>query len=98
MQVDRLYSVLTNTPYKLVVAKYLINNMVHSLAGFIYVSGFMSTLIAFERCLCVVTPLKAKNVVSTKTSAVVIALSHVIILGGHYVIATRWTVVCMFDP
>ena len=89
---------LSNTPYKLVAAKYLINNMFHWLAGFVYVSGFMSTLIAFERCLCVVTPLKAKRIISTKTSAVVIAIGHIIILAGTYIIATRWRVVCMFDP
>ena len=72
--------------------------MFHTLGGLIWVSGFMTTLIAFERCLCVVSPLKAKQIISTRTSAVVIAASHVIILAGNYVVVTRWRVVCMFDP
>jgi hypothetical protein len=46
---DSLWSALSGEPYKLVVMKANVNNMVHSLAGFIYISGFMSTLVAFER-------------------------------------------------
>ncbi|KAL8587680.1 hypothetical protein ACOMHN_020898 [Nucella lapillus] len=95
---DRLYAAVTRTPYKLVVTKASINNMIHSLAGFIYISGFMTTIIAFERCLCVVNPLKAQSIIQLKTTAVMIAVGHIVIFGGHFVIATRWHVVCMFDP
>ena len=95
---DKLYSELSNTPHKLVVAKYLINNMFHTLGGLIWVSGFVTTLIAFERCLCVVTPLKAKQVISTRTSAIIIVASLVAILSGNSIASTRWRVVCLFDP
>ena len=87
---ERLYSELTDTPYKLVVVKYLINNMFHTCVW------FHGNSHCFERCLCVVSPLKAKQIISTRTSAVVFAASHVIILAGNYVVVARWRVV--FDP
>lgn len=95
---DSLYSEVSGAPYRLVVMKHNVNNMVHAMAGFIYISGFLSTLVALERCLCILSPLKAQHYIRTKTTAVVIALGHVVIFAGHYVIATRWRVVCMFDP
>ena len=67
-------------------------------AGFPSVSGFLSTLVAFERCLCVVSPLKAKSVIQTKTTATIIAIGHVIIVIGSYVIVARYRVVCILDP
>ncbi|XP_070208110.1 proto-oncogene Mas-like [Littorina saxatilis] len=58
----------------------------------------MSTLIAFERCLCILWPLRAQRIIQTRTTAVIIFIGHVLIFAGHYLIATRWEVVCMFDP
>ena len=98
MKADRVYAAVSKTVYTGVVLKHTVNNMVHSLAGFVYVSGFLSTLIAFERCLCVCSPLKAQRFIRTATTAVVIAVGHVLILAGHGVIAARFKVVCMFDP
>ena len=95
---DSLYSEISGTPYKLVVMKFSANNMIHSLVAFAYISGFLSTLIAFERCLCVLIPLKAQHVMHTKTTALIIVTGHVVIYAAHYVVAMRWRVVCMFDP
>ena len=95
---DGLYSEIFGTPYKLVVMKFNVNNMIHSLVAFVYISGFLSTLIAFERCLCVLIPLKAQHVMHTKTTALIIVTGHVVIYAAHYVVAMRWRVVCMFDP
>jgi len=97
-KLDGLYSEIFGTPYKLVVMKLNINNMIHSLAAFVYISGFLSTLIAFERCLCVLIPLKAQHVMHTKTTALIIVTGHVLIYAAHYVVAMKMRVVCMFDP
>ena len=91
-------SVITNTPYIGVVAKYNYRNMIHTLARFIYVSGFMSTIITLQRCLCVVSPLKAQRIIQVQTTAAILATGHVTILGGHHVIATRWRIACVLDP
>ncbi|XP_076472599.1 uncharacterized protein LOC143302000 [Babylonia areolata] len=95
---DGLYSEISGAPYRFLVMKVCVNTMVHSLAGFIYVSGFLCTLIALERCLCVLSPLKAQSSIPTSAAAVIIGVGHVVIFAGHYIIATRWRVVCMFDP
>ena len=95
---DSLYSEISGTPYKLVVMKFSANNMIHSLVAFAYISGFLSTLIAFERCLCVLIPLKAQHVMHTKTTALIIVTGHVLIYAAHYVVAMKMRVVCMFDP
>ncbi|KAL8576737.1 hypothetical protein ACOMHN_066545 [Nucella lapillus] len=63
------------------------------LTGFVYVSGYMSTLIAMERCLCIISPLKAQGMMSLKTLAVMIAVGHVVIFGGVYFAASKWIVV-----
>ena len=97
-KLDGLYSEISGTPYKLVVMKVNINNMIHSLAAFVYISGFLSTLIAFERCLCVLIPLKAQHVMHTKTTALIVVTGHVLIYAAHYIVAMRWRVVCMFYP
>ena len=95
---DGLWALFSGSPPSLTVMKAFVNNMVHSLAGFIYISGFLSTLVALERCLCVVSPLKAQSIISTRTTAIVVGVGHVIIMAGHYVIATRFYVACVYDP
>ena len=96
---DMIYAAISRTVYKAVLIQYLTGNMIIYLpAGFISLPGFLSTLIAFERCLCVVSTLKAQNVIQIKTIAVVIATGHVAILAGTYFLVARFRFVCIFDP
>ncbi|KAK7486142.1 hypothetical protein BaRGS_00022608 [Batillaria attramentaria] len=89
---------ITGDYTKYPVYRVFINNYIIALAGFIYVSSFMSTVIACERWACVVSPIKAKTIISTKTMGVIIFCAHVIILGAHFIIAAKWRIVCLFDP
>ena len=99
IQAEETYANISKTTYTLIFLKYLIDNMIHIVpAVSIYASGFLSTLVAFERCLCVVSPLKAKSVIQTKTTAAIIAIGHVIIVIGSYVLVARYRVVCILDP
>lgn len=98
MKAEFIYATISETVYKGVARSFIVNNMIHSLAGFVYTSGFLSTLIALERGLCVVKPLKAQSMIKTKTTVVIIAIGHVLIMAGHYVIAARFSTVCTFDP
>ncbi|KAL8570086.1 hypothetical protein ACOMHN_033765 [Nucella lapillus] len=98
LKLDRLYATMTNSPYVLVVAKYVMNYMAQSLICSVYLSGFLNTLIALERCLCVVSPLKAQGMLKTKTMAGIIAVGSAVILGLFCIIISRWRVVCLFDP
>ena len=97
IKADKIYAAISKTVYKGVLLKFFIKNNT-TLVGFIYVSGFLSTLVAFERCLCVVSPLKAQSMIQTKTTAVIIAIGQVIILAGGYVVISKFIIVCIFDP
>ncbi|KAK7493508.1 hypothetical protein BaRGS_00015219, partial [Batillaria attramentaria] len=69
------------------------------LTGFTLVSMFLSAVIASERCLCVVSPFKAKQVLSTCTMAVFIVIVSAVLLGGMLAIAgPKHTIACVFDP
>nr|KAG5704437.1 hypothetical protein BaRGS_024292 [Batillaria attramentaria] len=69
------------------------------LTGFTWVSMFLSAVIASERCLCVVSPFKAKQVLSTYTMAVFIVIVSAVLLGGMLAIAgPKHTSACVFDP
>ncbi|KAL8582696.1 hypothetical protein ACOMHN_058073 [Nucella lapillus] len=98
IKLDRVYATITNTPYTMVVTKFSINNMIHTGIGFVYISQFMSTVIAIERCMCVVFPLKARNMLQTRTTAIIIALGHALIFGAFCVNASRWKVTCLYNP
>ena len=99
LNAELIYSLITKTTYGLVFVNDLFKNMVHVLpTACVYASGFLSTLVAFERCLCVFSPLKAKSVIQTKTTAAIIVIGHVIILIGSMVVVSRYAVVCVLDP
>ncbi|KAL8589835.1 hypothetical protein ACOMHN_020838 [Nucella lapillus] len=69
------------------------------LTGFTWVSMFLSAVIAAERCFCVVSPLRAQRMLSTRTLAVVITSISLLLLTGMLVIAgPKHTEVCVFDP
>ena len=97
IKADRIYAAISKTVYKGVLLKFFIKHNT-TLVGFIYVSGFLSTLVAFERCLCVVSPLKAQSMIPTKTTAAIIAIGHVIIFSGTYFILVKFSMICLFDP
>ena len=66
------------------------NRSGNCLYGFVYVSGFVTTLIACERWLCVSHPFTAKKFLKTKVAAVIVVAAAVIIVGGHYLITDKF--------
>ena len=99
MYAEKIYAEISNTVDTHDFFFYFIQNKIHYFpAGFTYVSGFLSTLIAFERCLCVVSPLKAQSVIQTKTTAVIIATGSAVIMAGAYFLTARYRVLCVFNP
>ena len=66
--------------------------------GFVTASQVVSSVIALERCLCVFRPLLAKGLVTTRTTAIFLLMSTVLIVGGYVVVVgLRYGVVCVFD-
>ncbi|PVD26182.1 hypothetical protein C0Q70_13851 [Pomacea canaliculata] len=54
---------------------------------FLWSSMFVSTTIACERCFCVVSPFKAQRYIKTSTTAVIITVATVVLVGGMCAIA-----------
>ena len=68
------------------------------LTGFTWVSMFLSVVIASERCLCVVSPLRAQRM-QTDTMGFWVTACCLVLLAGMLVIAgPKHTVACIFDP
>ena len=73
----------------------------HNLVGFYgisWVSQVISTIIASERCFCVVSPLRSQSVLSTRTMAVIIVVVFIVVLGLYFVVALRYRLVCVYEP
>ena len=66
------------------------NQFGNFLYGFVYVSGFVTTLIACERWLCVSHPFTAKKLLKTKAAAIIVITSATVIVGLYYVIADKY--------
>ena len=98
LNVDRLYLQFAHTPQLGLVFKFIVDHKLVGFRGLSWVSGFLSTLIACERCFCVVSPLRSKTVLRTGTTAVLIVLSSLLILAGFFLVCTRWSIACVFDP
>nr|KAG5707050.1 hypothetical protein BaRGS_019655 [Batillaria attramentaria] len=95
---DRLYSKLTGGPRFGHVAQFIFKN---KLVGFFHLnsaSWFITTLIASERCFCVVSPLTSKTVLKTRSTAAVLIVSFVVIVTGGFVAGLSWDVACVLDP
>ncbi|KAK7475780.1 hypothetical protein BaRGS_00033001 [Batillaria attramentaria] len=65
------------------------------LFGIRWFSEFLTTAIACERCLCVLSPLRSKTVLKTKTLLVVILVACPMVVGAYFVVGLRWSLECL---
>lgn len=97
--IDLVYALSTNALITSSTSvQFFIKNKLLFLNGFSWVTAFTMTIIACERCFCVVSPFHARHFLKTKTMAVLLFFSSGIIMGGYYVVAMKWSLVCIFDP
>ncbi|XP_076464569.1 galanin receptor 2a-like [Babylonia areolata] len=87
----------TKARYGIVYA-FLANHNVTGLLGFVYVSLVLSAIIASERCLCVLRPLKFQTLMRTRTMATVICVVYVLVVGLYFIVAFRMRIGCLHDP
>ena len=78
--------------------RFMANNNLLGFYGFTWVSQVLSAIIASERCLCVLSPLRFQTLLKTKTMAVVIAVVYVLVTGLYFLVAARYRIACVFDP
>ncbi|KAK7479626.1 hypothetical protein BaRGS_00029175 [Batillaria attramentaria] len=87
-----------DTPSVSPIIVYLSQVNFHGLFGLLWASHFMSAIIACERCYCVVSPLRAQNVMKTRTTAMIVAIVCPVITGGFFFCSTKWASRCIYDP
>ena len=95
---EQLYLRFTTKEIYGPMMRFMFNNNLVGFFGFSWVSQVLSAIIASERCLCVLSPLRSQTMLQTRTMAVIIAVVYVVVVGGYFVMATRYRVACVFKP
>ena len=95
---DRIYLEISGSSRRGHLVRFMLNNHIVGFYGFNWASGFMTMVIACERCFCVLSPLRSQHVLKTKTMLIIILVSFVVIVGGVFVIVLRWSITCVFNP
>ncbi|XP_076461724.1 uncharacterized protein LOC143294179 [Babylonia areolata] len=80
------------------IMTFLANNHFTGLLGFGYVSNVLSTIIASERCHCVLNPLSYHTLMRTRTMTLIVVITYVTVLGLYFVVTFRYRVGCLHDP
>ena len=96
--VDKLYQPFIGETGVGVVFQFIVDHRLMFLRGFNWESGFLSMLIACERCLCVFSPLRSQKIFKTRTTVIAIFVSTVVHHGFTYVGSSRWSIACVFNP
>ena len=77
---------------------YITNSWINMLYGLAYVSAFISTMIAFERYLCISHPFTAKRILKTRTTAAIVLVCGVLLAGFHSIVADKYRIYCTYYP
>ena len=80
------------------IMRFMVNNNLVCFFGFHWVSQVLSAIIASERCLCVLSPLRFQTLLQTRTMATIITVVYLVVVGVYFLVATRYRVACVFDP
>ncbi|KAL8579583.1 hypothetical protein ACOMHN_025536 [Nucella lapillus] len=96
--VDRFYNSFVQTEEFGPLLEFIVHHRLVGLRGLSSLSGFISMVIACERCLCVVSPLRSQTMLKTQTTAALLAVGTAVIMAAFFVLGLRWDLVCVFDP
>ena len=79
------------------VFRYVLNHNLGGFHGFSWVSQILSAIIATERCLCVLKPLRFQTLLRTRTMAAIIIVVYVVVVTLYFVVHMQYRVGCLFD-
>ena len=91
---ERIYTQFTDGEPMGPVLRYMVNNNVIGLYGFLYGSMFLYAIISVERCVCILFPLRARTCISTKAIAFVTVAGVLTIGFGRFAITAMYQVSC----
>ena len=79
------------------IMRIMVNSNMVGFFGFCWVSQVLSAIIASERCLCVLSPLRFQDLLQTRTLAAIIATVYLVVVSIYFLVATRYRITCVFD-
>ena len=74
------------------------NKRTNILYGFVYVSGFISTMIALDRCICITHPFTAKKILKTKVAGIIVIVTSAVLVGVHSIVSNKYRIRCEYYP
>ena len=98
LYVDRIYLEITGASRRGPVFRFVVNNHLLGFYGFNWASGFMTMVIACDRCFCVLSPLRSQTILKTKSVLVLNVFVFIVTVGFFFLVTTRWSIACIFDP
>ena len=97
VNVERIYTQFTNGERMGPVQRYMVNNNVIGLYGFLYGSMLLYAVISVERCICILFPLRAKTCISTKAIAFITVVGVLVLGFGRFAITAIYQVTCFYE-
>ena len=94
---ERIYTQFTDGEKIGPAYRYIVNNNVAGLVGFGNGPALLCAIIATERCVCVLFPLRARTCIPTKVLAIVIAVSVSLLGFLRFVVTAQYQVTCFYE-
>ena len=79
------------------VVLFIVNNHLLGFSGFGWASLYVSAIISGERCFCVIWPLRSSTLLKTQTTAVMLFVGVVLIVGGRFTVTEKYRIMCLYD-
>ncbi|XP_076445879.1 uncharacterized protein LOC143283519 [Babylonia areolata] len=80
------------------IAMMIFNNHLNILySGSVFSSQYVSAVIAGERCICVVWPLKSSTLLKTRTIGIVLLVGSLVVFGVFSVVSMKYRMICILD-
>eukprot|EP00745_Piridium_sociabile_P036275 TRINITY_DN64808_c0_g1_i5.p1 TRINITY_DN64808_c0_g1~~TRINITY_DN64808_c0_g1_i5.p1 ORF type:complete len:307 (-),score=37.31 TRINITY_DN64808_c0_g1_i5:152-1030(-) len=80
------------------IVTFVVNANLTLLTVFAFISPAVSAIIATERCLCVLKPLRFQTLIGIRTTAGIISVVSVVIISLHFFVSFRYRIGCAYDP
>ena len=97
INVERIYTQFTDGERMGPVHRYMVDNNVIGLYGFLYGSMLLYAIISVERCVCILFPLRAKTCISTKAIAFTTVVGILVLWFGRFAITAMYQVTCFYE-
>ena len=94
---ERIYTQFTDDKRYGPVLNYMVSNRILTLFGFGYVHLFLVALVATERCICILFPMRAQRCIPTKALAFFIFVSALVLVGLRVPVVSQFQITCFYE-